>query len=150
MQACPFQVPSYEWNARLPRMRKCDMCYERQSQGKLTACADACPVGATNNGERDELIAEARQRIAEKPDQYYQKIYGIEEVGGTSVLFLSAVPFAQIGLRTNVPSEPLPDTTWRVLELLPDVVSTGAVLLGGIWWITNRREEVAKAEGRRK
>jgi formate dehydrogenase iron-sulfur subunit len=131
-------------------MRKCDMCFERQSQGKLTACAEACPVGATKNGERDELVAEARQRIAEKPDQYYQKIYGIQEVGGTSVLFLSAVPFDQIGLRTNVPLDPLPDTTWRVLELLPDVVSTGAVLLGGIWWITNRREEVAKAEGRRK
>ena len=37
------------------------------------------------------------QRIAEKPDQYYSKIYGVQEVGGTSVLYLSAVPFAQIG-----------------------------------------------------
>jgi hypothetical protein len=42
-----------------------------------------------------------------------------------------------------------------VLELVPDVVSTGSVLLGGIWWITNRRAEVARAErgnqeGRRK
>jgi formate dehydrogenase iron-sulfur subunit len=150
MQACPFQVPSYEWSARLPRMRKCDMCYERQSKGQVTACAEACPVGATKCGERDELVAEARQRIAENPKQYNGKIYGLQEAGGTSVFFLSAVPFREIGLRTNVPSEPLPETTWRVLELLPDVVSTGAVLLGGIWWITNRREEVAKAEGRRK
>ena len=89
-----------------------------------------------------------RKRIAEKPDQYYSKIYGLQEVGGTSVLYLSAVPFEQIGLRTNVPQEPLPETTWRVLELVPDVVSTGTVLLGGIWWITNRRAEVAKKEGR--
>jgi hypothetical protein len=37
-----------------------------------------------------------------------------------------------------------------VLELTPDVVSTGSVLLGGVWWITNRRGEVAKKEGRRK
>jgi hypothetical protein len=29
------------------------------------------------------------------------------------------------------------------------VVSTGAVLLGGVWWITNRRTEVEKAEGKR-
>jgi formate dehydrogenase iron-sulfur subunit len=71
-------------------------------------------------------------------------------VGGTSVLYLSAVPFEQIGLRTNVPQEALPDLTWRVLELTPDVVSTGSVLLGGIWWITNRRGEVARTEGRRK
>jgi hypothetical protein len=32
--------------------------------------------------------------------------------------------------------------------MLPDVVSTGSVLLGGIWWITNRRAEVAKKEGK--
>ena len=25
MQACPFQVPSYEWDKLLPKMRKCDM-----------------------------------------------------------------------------------------------------------------------------
>jgi formate dehydrogenase iron-sulfur subunit len=150
MQACPFQVPSYEWHARLPRMRKCDMCYERQRKGGVTACSEACPVGATKNGDRDELIAEARKRLADNPSQYYQKIYGLKEVGGTSVFYLSAAPFEQIGLRTGVPEEPLPETTWRVLELLPDVVSTGSILLGGIWWITNRRGEVAKAEGRRK
>jgi formate dehydrogenase iron-sulfur subunit len=150
MQACPFQVPSYEWNSRLPKMRKCDMCYERQSQGKPTACAEACPAGATISGERDDLLAEARKRIAARPGDYYDKVYGVEEVGGTSVLYLSAVPFEQIGLRTNLPSAPLPETTWGVLELVPDVVSAGTVLLGGIWWITNRRAEVAKAEGRRK
>jgi formate dehydrogenase iron-sulfur subunit len=149
MQACPFQVPSYEWSSRLPRMRKCNMCSERQIAGKQTACAEACPVGATINGDRDELIREAERRLAEKPDQYYGKIYGIKEVGGTSVFYLSAVPFAQIGLRTGVPQEPLPETTWRVLELVPDIVSTGTVLLGGIYWITNRRSEVAKKEGHR-
>jgi formate dehydrogenase iron-sulfur subunit len=48
-----------------------------------------------------------------------------------------------------VPQGPLPALTWRVLELVPDVVSTGSILLGGIWWITNRRAEVAKAEGKK-
>lgn len=150
LQACAFQVPSYEWNRRLPKMRKCDMCYDRQARGEPTACAAACPVGATKCGDREALIAEARQRIAGKPDAYYPKIYGLKEAGGTSVLYLSAVPFEQIGLRTNVPQGPLPDLTWRVLELVPDVVSTGAVLLGGVWWITNRRAEVARAEGKKK
>jgi formate dehydrogenase iron-sulfur subunit len=150
MQACPFQVPSYEWHSRLPRMRKCDMCYERQSKGKITACSEACPVEATITGDRDALIAEAHKRIAAKPGEYHPKVYGISEVGGTSVFYLSAVPFEQIGLRTGVPQEPLPETTWRVLELLPDIVSTGTVALGGVWWITNRRAVVAKAEGSRK
>lgn len=150
MQACAFQVPAYEWNQRLPRIRKCDMCYERQSRGEPTACTAACPVGATKCGDRDALVTEARQRMASKPGAYYDRIYGLREVGGTSVLYLSAVPFEQIGLRTHVPLEPLPALTWRALEFVPDVVSTGTVLLGGIWWITNRREEVARKEGKRK
>jgi hypothetical protein len=33
-----------------------------------------------------------------------------------------------------------------VLSKIPYVVSLGGLLLGGIWWITNRREEVAEAE----
>lgn len=149
MTACPFQVPAYEWDKRLPKVRKCDMCYDRQRDGKLTACAEACPTGATICGERDALVAEARKRLAEKPKDYYQKIYGIKEVGGTSVLFLSAVPFEQIGLRTTLPQEAMPHFTWRVLSMVPDVVSVGSVLLGGIYWITNRRDEVARKEGRR-
>ena len=67
MQACPFQVPSYEWSSRLPRMRKCNMCYERQAAGKQTACAEVCPVGATINGDRDELIQEAKRRVDSLP-----------------------------------------------------------------------------------
>jgi formate dehydrogenase iron-sulfur subunit len=150
MQACPFQVPAYEWNARLPRVRKCDMCYERQMAGKPTACSEACPTEATITGERNALVAEAKKRLAGNPDKYYQRIYGLQEAGGTSVLFLSAVPFQQIGLRTNLPNEPIPALTWRVLSMVPDVVTVGTTLLGGIWWITNRRDEVAKAEGRGK
>jgi formate dehydrogenase iron-sulfur subunit len=149
MTACPFQVPTYEWNARLPKVRKCDMCFERQSKGQPTACTEACPTGATICGERDTLVAEARKRLAEKPKDYYPRIYGLEEVGGTSVLYLSAVPFEQIGLKTNLPRDPIPALTWRVLSLVPDVVSIGSVLLGGIYWITNRRDEVARKEGKR-
>ncbi len=147
MLACPFQVPSYEWNRRLPRIKKCDFCHQRQLEGKVTACSEACPTGATITGERDALIAEARKRLAEKPAEYHQKIYGVEEVGGTSVLYLSAVPFDQIGLKTNLPTEALPVLTWRALSAVPSVAVVGGTLLGGIYWITHRREEVAAAEG---
>jgi formate dehydrogenase iron-sulfur subunit len=146
MLACPFQAPAYEWSSRTPRVRKCDMCYDRVKAGKPTACSEACPTQATISGQRDELIAEAKRRIAEKPDQYYGRVYGIEEAGGTSVLFLSGVPFEQAGLKTKLPQEPLPMLTWRALSLVPDVVSAGGALLGGVYWITHRREQVAAAE----
>ena len=148
MLACPFQVPTYEWSSRLPRVRKCDMCYDRVRAGKPTACAEACPTGATISGDRNQLIAEAKHRIAGKPDQYFGRIYGVEEAGGTSTLFLSAVPFGQIGLPTNLPNAPLPTLTWQILSRTPDIASLAGVLLGGVYWITHRREEVAAAEGK--
>jgi hypothetical protein len=83
-----------------------------------------------------------------KPDQYYPRIYGIEEAGGTSVLILSAVPFEQIGYPVNVEKTALPQYTWAALKHIPDVVVMGTVLLGGIHWLTHRKEEVARKEGR--
>jgi len=147
MMACPFEVPKYEWNSLLPRVRKCDMCADRVVAGKPTACAEACPTGATKFGERDALIAEARERIAKNPKQYVHHIYGLDEVGGTAVLLLSSVPFAEFGYRADLPKQPLSMLTYRVLSRIPDLVALGGVFLGGIWWITRRREEVAAVEG---
>jgi formate dehydrogenase iron-sulfur subunit len=146
MMACPFSVPKYEWGKALPLVRKCDMCADRLEKGLQTACAEACPTGATKFGERDDLIAEAQERIAKNPGQYVNHIYGLKEVGGTSVLLLSSVSFENFGYRTDLSSEALPLLTYRVLSHLPDVVTIGAVALGGIWWLCNRKEEVAAAE----
>ena len=147
MLACPFQVPTYEWSSRTPRVRKCDMCYDRQKGRTSRRLAPRpVPTGATMCGERDALIAEAKRRVADKPDEYYNRIYGIDEVGGTSVLFLSAVPFEQTRSEDRASEGAAAALTWRALSLVPDVVSPAAVLLGGIWWITHRREEVAEAE----
>jgi formate dehydrogenase iron-sulfur subunit len=44
--------------------------------------------------------------------------------------------------------DPLPLYTYRVLSRIPDFIPLGGVMLGGIWWITHRREEVAEAEGK--
>jgi formate dehydrogenase iron-sulfur subunit len=123
------------------------MCPDRVSAGKQTACAEICPTGATKFGERDDLIAEAQQRIRDNPRQYVPHIYGVNEVGGTSVLLLSSVPFEQFGYRADLTRDPLPMYTYRVLSRIPDLVPIGGMMLGGIWWITHRREEVAAAEG---
>ena len=148
MVACPFGVPKYEWGKVLPRVQKCTMCPDRVAAGKPTACAEICPTGATKFGERDELIAEAQQRIRENPGKYVNHIYGLNEVGGTSVLLLSSVPFEEFGYKTDISRDPLPMLTYRVLSRIPDFVPLGGILLGGVWWITHRREEVAAAEGK--
>jgi formate dehydrogenase iron-sulfur subunit len=150
MVACPFGVPKYEWYKLLPRVKKCTMCSDRVQAGLQTACAEACPTGATKFGERDDLIAEAQKRIRDNPGKYVNHIYGQSEVGGTSVLLLSSVPFATFGYRTDLSHDPLPMLTYRVLSQIPDFVPLGGVMLGGVWWITHRREEVAAAERREK
>lgn len=150
MQACPFGVPRYEWDSALPRVRKCTLCSDRVAAGLATACATVCPTGATKFGDRDELIEEAKARIRANPDKYVNHIYGVEEVGGTSVLLLSDVPFESLGYRTNLSKEPLPLLTWNVLQHIPNLVSVGGVLMGGIWWITNRRTEVQRAAREQK
>lgn len=146
MVACPFGMPKYEWSKAIPRVQKCIMCPERLAAGKPTACAEACPTGATLFGNRDELIEIARRRIHDNPLQYVNKIYGEREVGGTDMLFLSSVPFEQFGFPVHYGAEALPPLTGKVLSHVPDVVSVGFALLGGIYWITNRRDAVAGVE----
>ena len=148
MVACPFGVPKYEWNKLAPKVRKCTMCSERVGTDKPTACAEICPTGATKFGERDDLIAEAQQRIRDNPGKYFSHVYGLTEAGGTSVLLLSSVPFEEFGYHT--PDYALPMLTYRVLSRIPDFVPLCGVLLGGVWWITHRREDVAAAEGDRR
>jgi formate dehydrogenase iron-sulfur subunit len=69
-------------------------------------------------------------------------IFGLEEVGGTSVLILSSVPFERLGFNNPLPKHPLPMLTWQVLSKIPDLVLMAGVLLYGIHWISARREYV--------
>ena len=146
MMACPFSIPRYEWTALFPKVKKCTMCAPRQAKGLQPACTAVCPVQAGIFGEREDLVKEAEKRLRDEPSKYFQRVYGKEEVGGTSVLYLAALPFGQLGLPANLPHDPMPLLTYRVLSKIPNLVTLGGALLAGIWWITNRREDVAEAE----
>ncbi len=146
MVACPFGVPKYEWSKALPRVQKCIMCAEKRlAEGRPPACAEACPTGATRFGQRRDLLAEAQRRIEANPGRYVDRIYGLVEAGGTSVMYLSPVPFGQLGFPESLETKPYPRLTWDVLSKIPNIVATGGVLMFGIWWIVNRRMQM---EGR--
>ncbi|MEJ2422674.1 MAG: 4Fe-4S dicluster domain-containing protein [Acidobacteriota bacterium] len=146
LMACPFGVPAYEWEKPRPRMRKCSMCYDRVSKGGATACSEACPTGATKFGDRDALFEEARKRILAEPDKYRDLVFGERVVGGTSVLFISHADLIGMGFPAGLPLEPLPDLTHRVLSKIPGVVVIGGVFLYGMYWLTQRKNELAREE----
>ncbi|MBI4913251.1 MAG: 4Fe-4S dicluster domain-containing protein [Acidobacteria bacterium] len=147
MMACPFGVPKYEWDKPVPVVGKCILCTSRVKEGRPTACAEACPYGATVFGTREQLAKEARKRIQESPSAYRDHIYGLGEAGGTGVLMIAAVPFEKLGLRTDVPKDPPAMRTWQVLANIPDFVAVWGCFLYGVHWITARREEVASGPG---
>lgn len=142
MLACPFQVPKYEWDKAFPAVRKCRFCYDRLQEGMQPACTSACPTGANKFGTRKELLDEAHKRIAENPDKYVNQVYGEKEYGGTSVLYLSDVPFEQLGFRTDVSQESIPSYTWKVLKWTPYVAVGWTAVLTALYLYTKRRADV--------
>src|SRR5208283_968540 len=148
MMACPFDVPKYQWDKPVPVVGKCIMCYPKVQKGEATACAEVCPVQATVFGQRKDLILDAHDRMTKNPGTYTDTIYGLKEAGGTGVLYLASAPFGELGLKTNVPDEPPPMKTWQVLSKMPDFVAVWGASLYAVHWITARRDDVAKEEGR--
>jgi Fe-S-cluster-containing dehydrogenase component len=60
--ACPFGVP--KMNTGFELMMKCDMCYDRTSEGLKPMCATVCPSGALTYTTRAEID---RQRPRSRP-----------------------------------------------------------------------------------
>jgi Fe-S-cluster-containing dehydrogenase component len=147
MVACPFEIPTYEYDSAFsPRIMKCTMCHPRVLEGKLPGCVESCPTEALVFGKRDDLLKIAYQRIARHPDKYVDHVYGEREMGGTSWLYLSGVPFETIGMRMDLGVTPAPELTAGALGAVPMVVGLWPVLLTGIYAVSKRKEKIAAKE----
>jgi formate dehydrogenase iron-sulfur subunit len=100
---CPWQIPQRQSGVGvylkvLPTlmgngvMYKCDLCSDLLKEKKIPACIEACPRKAMSIGLRNEIYAKAEEG-AKKIGGY---LYGKEENGGTSTLYLSPVSFEAI------------------------------------------------------
>ncbi|MCP4673212.1 MAG: 4Fe-4S dicluster domain-containing protein [Desulfobacula sp.] len=147
MMACPFEVPAYQYDDALtPEVVKCTMCAPRLEKGLLPGCVEVCPKEALTFGKRDDLIKIAKERIRKNPDRYVDHIYGEEEMGGTSWMYLSDVPFKEIGMREDLGNTAAPNLTSGALHVVPMVVSLWPVFLTGMYGMTKRREKIAAEE----
>lgn len=158
--ACPWGVPTAEWDSLAPKIQKCTHCADRSDQPlplarngqALTveeskafhaniiepACVKACPADALLFGQREEILQEARKRISNRPEKYIDHIYGEKEAGGTSVLYLASVPFEKIGFPT-LGDKPYPAVSRTAIHSVPPAVLAVGALLGGVYSFFKRR-----------
>jgi Fe-S-cluster-containing dehydrogenase component len=61
--ACPFGVP--KMMVRLEQMMKCDMCYDRTSEGKKPMCATVCPSQALSFVTAEEIALRRERPVNE-------------------------------------------------------------------------------------
>jgi Fe-S-cluster-containing dehydrogenase component len=136
MVSCPFDGPKFEYHSANPKIQKCDMCFERQTKGEAPVCVANCPNEALLYGKRRDLIKEARRRIYEKPELYVDHIYGEHEAGGTGWLYLSPVPFEELGMNTKLQNSSYPALTKGFLYSVPSIFVLVPTLLLGVYQAT--------------
>ena len=148
MIACPFYIPTFKYSSAFhPRFLKCIFCYDtRLKYGQPPACVEACPQEALTFGKRDDLIKIGRRRIEENKDQYVDHIYGEYEAGGTSWLYLSNVPFEQVGFNTTISHEPILNSVKGFLAIVPMVLTIWPALFAGFHLLATRKEDHPKTQ----
>jgi len=168
---CPFGIPKYEYDDPFGQIQKCEFCAHLQAEGKTPACCHVCPTGATLFGTVEALKEESKRRLSKKPGEeyiyprgrlrdgkrknsqpghkatipeYIDHVYGEKELGGTQIMYMSAVPFDKLGLPTNVPDYGFTTISEGIQHTLYKWMIAPAVLLAGITFITNRNTRKQK------
>ena len=151
MAACPFDMPAYQYyDAFTPEVTKCTFCFEQISKdGGIPACVRICPIETMTFGKRTDLIGLATKKIRDNPGRYVDHVYGENEVGGTSWMYLSAVPFNMIGFRTDLGTDPIPKLGKPFLSLVAPVFITIPALAMGFHSFKKRRDQLAEEEMRK-
>ena len=133
-QACPFHIPQLDVVNPLTgeaKANKCTFCVQRTANGGATACSMACPFGAIHYGDRDELIAQGKERVAALQARGVSKarLYGENEMGGLHVLYVLEEEPEVYGL-PSVPQYPATVRLWQKIIQPLGNVAFGATLLG--------------------
>lgn len=141
--ACPFLVPHKDHH--IGTARKCTACttvgLNRQEEGLDPACVTTCPTGALKFGDRDDLLNEGRQRVADLKAEGYSDayLYGENELGGLHVMYVLDDSPAVYGL----PESPQVATKNLVGNWLSAIATAGVIAAIPFWWLFKRKESMA-------
>jgi len=149
---CPFTVPRSDRNLAtgVAKMDKCTFCttpgYDRIAEGWEPACVKTCPTDALIYGNRSELVAEGRKRVAALQAKGYSNayLYGDMELGGLHVMYVLDDSPEVYGLQV-APQVPAAAIAWQdVIQPLGWAVG-GLTIIGlGLNYIVAREAKLAK------
>jgi len=148
MVACPFYVPAYSYSSVLnPVIKKCIFCYDtRLKFGRPPACVEACPREVMTFGKRTDMIKLGHQRIRNNPDLYVDHIYGENEVGGTSWMYISSAPFEHLGFDMHLGNQPILSYVKEFLTIVPMVLTIWPALFAGFHILATRKDALKNEE----
>lgn len=138
--ACSFRVIGFDRSANFAK--KCTFCYDRISNGLKPACSAACPTGALVFGDEREIIRRAQGRV-----QYLRahgredaRIYGLDEVQGTAMLYV----LADVPERYGLPADPRVPIQTRIWNAIYGPLRIAVVLAVtfSIWANYNKNREL--------
>jgi formate dehydrogenase iron-sulfur subunit len=103
VSACPFGV--IHMSEQRGVAQKCTFCYDRLKNGKVPACAQACPTSSIQFGKVDDLKKRAEERVAQLHSQGVREahLYGADDkvLGGLNSFYLLVDTPETYGLPSN-------------------------------------------------
>jgi hypothetical protein len=97
-------------------------------------------------GKRKDLIKLGHERIRNNPGKYEDHIYGENEVGGTSWMYLSSAPFDQVGFDTDLGTQPILSYVKEFLTVVPMVLTIWPALFAGFHLLATRKDAKKQEE----
>ena len=169
IETCPFDVP--RTNPELGVVEKCTLCADRITQKPIVvgnfngdtynaqfeiknvfqynqhnllepACVETCPTDALKWGPRNEIVRMAREKAA-KTGGF---VYGLEEAGGTNVIYVLKRPPEELGL-PKVYKERPSTRTERLVSQFNAIGIAGALVLGvfgAVRFLADRKNKLLK------
>jgi formate dehydrogenase beta subunit len=146
VDACPFNVPRSTRNliTGIAKMDKCTFCttqgLDRIAEGWEPACVKTCPPGALKYGDRADMVAEGKARVATLKQAGWTNanLYGENELGGLHVMYVLDDSPAVYGLPVD-PQISAATIAWKdVIQPVGWAVGGLAIVGLGLNWMVAR------------
>lgn len=133
--ACPFHVPRFDLEGNRV-VKKCTFCVDRLENGLEPACVEICKQQALTFGERQVVLGKAKEAEAKGAH-----VYGVNEVGGTSWIYVSDVPFDKRGFPC-VGTVSYREHSLGIWFSQIATMAVGVTLIWGFSWYLRRRAQL--------